>query len=248
MNEQSTLSRVRVVLSHTTHPGNIGAVARAMKTMGMWALCLVEPKVFPDAQASARAAGGLDVLDNAKVCQTLAQALKGCVLAVAMTARHRDLSPPAATIREAAARLIEAARNDEVALVFGTENSGLTTEEVAHCQMVVHIPANPAYASLNLACAAQVMCYELFMAAAAMPPSRESPSLAKIEDVERFFAALEKALIDIEFLNPLAPKRLMPRLRRLFAKAEVDKEELNILMGMLSSHAASRAKLRGEHV
>lgn len=241
MNEASELSRVRVVLSHTTHPGNIGGAARAMKTMGVSALYLIKPRRFPDAEATARASGALDVLRGATVCESLDDALKGCVLAVAMTARRRDLSPPVLAIREAASRLIAAAHAGEAALVFGTENSGLTTEEVNRCQTVVHIPANPAYPSLNLACAVQLMCYELRMAAVNAPPANNEPNVrARLEDVELFFVMLEKALIEIEFLDPHAPKRLMPRLRRLFARAEVEKEELNILMGIVQ--CASQTK------
>jgi tRNA/rRNA methyltransferase len=241
MNDEGALARVRIVLSHTTHPGNIGGVARAMKTMGLSALYLVDPRYFPDSQATARASGAPDVLDGAKVCKSLDEALKGCALAVATTARHRDLSPPVLPIRAAAARLLETARNQEVALVFGTENSGLTTQEMARCQMVVHIPANPTYPSLNLACAAQVMCYELRMAAVAVP-AREAAPLPRLEEVELFFAMLEQTLVEIEFLNPFAPKRLMPRLRRLFAKAVVEQEELNILMGILSTMRAAAAR------
>jgi tRNA/rRNA methyltransferase len=241
MNEDSALKRVRVVLSHTTHPGNIGGAARAMKTMGLSALYLVKPKCFPDPQASARASGALDVLRGAKICESLDDALEGCVLAAAVTARHRDLSPPVLLIRDAARRLLEAARTEEVALVFGTENSGLTSEEVARCQMVVHIPASPIYPSLNLACAVQVLCYELRMAVVdSAEPAQQPVPLARLEDVERFLALLEKTLIEIEFLDPLAPKRLMPRLRRLLAKAEVEKEELNILMGIVQ--CASQCK------
>lgn len=240
MNGKHALARVRVVLSHTTHPGNIGGAARAMKTMGFSALYLVNPRHFPDAEAGARAAGALDVLHRATVCKTLDEALGNCVLAVATTARSRDLAPPVLSIRDAAARVLDIAHEHEVALVFGTENSGLTSDEVMRCQMVVHIPADAGYASLNLACAVQVLCYELRLAAALEEREPQIAPRAKLEDVERFFLMLEQSLIEIGFLNPLAPKRLMPRLRRLFAKADLEKEELNLLMGILS-------KMRSAH-
>ena len=233
MNDDAALARVRVVLSHTTHPGNIGAAARAMKTMGLTSLCLVNPRRFPDAEADARASAALDVLRAAKICGSLDDALAGCVLAAAMTARARDLSPQVVPIREAARRLLEIAGSDDVALVFGTENSGLTSEEVMRCQMVVHIPTSSTYSSLNLACAVQVMCHELRMAISTAEQTERTFPRARLEDVELFFSTLEEALVEIDFLDPLAPKRLMPRLRRLFAKADVEKEELNILMGIL---------------
>ena len=241
MNEESALKRVRVVLSHTTHPGNIGGAARAMKTMGLSSLYLVEPKRFPDADATARASGALDVLHGATVCASLDEALAGCVLAAATTARCRDLAPPVLPLREAAARLLENAREHNVALVFGTESSGLTSDEVMRCQMVVHIPADAVYASLNLACAVQVMCYEMRMAASFNQSSqRDMAPRARLEDIELFFATLEQTLIEIDFLNPFAPKRLMPRLRRLFAKAQLEQEELNILMGIVSKMRSAR--------
>jgi tRNA/rRNA methyltransferase len=204
-----------------------------MKTMGLASLSLVNPERFPDAEADARASGALDVLRAATVCSSLDEALAGCVLAAATTARPRDLSPRVVPIREAAKRLLETANTDEVSLVFGTENSGLTSEEVMRCQMVVHIPTSSTYSSLNLACAVQVMCYEMRMALSMAERAEKSIERARLDDVERFFSTLEQTLVEIDFLDPHAPKRLMPRLRRLFTKADVEKEELNILMGIL---------------
>ena len=170
MNPDDPLHNVRVVLSHTSHPGNIGAAARAMKTMGLDSLYLVNPKSFPDKEAERRAAGAWSVLNNAKVCRNLDEALSGTVLAAAITARHRDLSHEIFDARGGALELLGHARQNPVALVFGTEMSGLTTSEVSKCQIILHIPANPEYSSLNLASAVQLMAYELRMALPSIEP------------------------------------------------------------------------------
>ena len=230
------LSRVRVVLSRTSHPGNIGAAARAMKTMGMTALYLVSPKKPVDAEAVAMASGAADVLHGASVCATLAEALQGTVYALAVSARRRELAHVSSDARGAVSGLIEAARAGEVALVFGTEMSGLTNEEILQCRAVAHIPADPDYSSLNLAAAVQVMAYEARVAAlgaAALPATESAP--ARHEDVENFYAHLEQSLLASGFLNPANPKRLLPRLRRLFGRARLEQEEVNILRGMLKS-------------
>ena len=171
--EDAALARIRVVLSHTTHPGNIGAAARALKTMGLERLVLVAPRRFPDRQADAMAAGAAELLDRTRVCGTLDEALAGTTLAIALTARRRDLSPLAGDARSAAELAVAAARSgDEVAFVFGTEMAGLSNEDLIKCQRVAHIPANPAFSSLNLAAAVQVVAYELRMAAALRRRSR----------------------------------------------------------------------------
>jgi tRNA/rRNA methyltransferase len=228
------LANIRVVLSHTSHPGNIGSAARAMKTMGLSQLCLVAPRHFPHPEADALSAGAVDVLQTAQVHATLEDALASCVTAVGLTRRRRDLSHEPLDAREAAAKLIAIAQTQPVALVFGNETSGLSNEELGRCQMLVTLPANPAYPSLNLAAAVQVMAYELRMAALGAVPADTAPrDLAPLEDIEFFFARLEETLIDIGFLDPAHPKRLMPRLRRLFSRTQLEKEELSILMGML---------------
>lgn len=232
------LGRVRVVLSHTSHPGNIGAAARALKTMGLSRLVLVNPREFPSPQATARAAGADDVLERALVCDSLTQALEGAVLVAAVTGRRRELSTPMHWAREAAAELAAAAEKGEVALVFGNETAGLTNEEVAQAHMTVLIPANPAYRSLNLAAAVQVLCYELRLAATAPgePPSVSGAGEpASQDEVERLVQHFEQALVGSGFLDPKSPKRLLPRLRRLFARARIEKEEVAILRGALSS-------------
>jgi tRNA/rRNA methyltransferase len=231
------LARVRVVLSHTTHPGNIGGAARALKTMGLARLVLVNPRHFPNAQAEAMAVGADDVLAAAHVCASLDEALAGTTLAIALTARRRDLSPLALDLREAASvAAVEAAGGGEVALVFGTEMSGLSNDEVIRCQRVAHIAANPAFSSLNLAAAVQVVAYETrvaVMGGAAPDPDRTQP--ATHEEVEGLFAHLEASVLRSGFLDAGNRRRLMERLRRLFGRARLESQEVNILRGMLSA-------------
>lgn len=232
----SPLANIRIVLCQTSHPGNIGSTARAMKTMGLGRLMLVSPKQFPHAEADALASGATDVLANAVVTNTLDEALAGTVLAIGMTARRRDLSHPMLGLREAAQRMLDTVPSGEVALVFGTEMFGLSNDELDRCQLAAHIPTNPDYSSLNLAAAVQVAAYELSMTAAAWTvPDAPQRELASHDDLERFYAHLEQSMIAARFLNPEMPKRLMTRLRRLFARAQLEKEEVNILRGVLTS-------------
>lgn len=232
------LNNIRIVLSHTSHPGNIGAAARAMKTMGLSSLYLVNPKSFPDEVADARASNARDILERAVVCHSLDDALNDTVLAAAVTARSRGLPHETYDSRSGTQALLKHALAHPVALVFGAETAGLTTEEVSKCQMTVHIPANPDYSSLNLASAVQVLAYELRMASLSTEWSVEASStvtLAAFNDIELFYDHLEQVMIYSEFLNPDEPKRLMQRIRRLFARARLEKEELNILRGILSA-------------
>jgi tRNA/rRNA methyltransferase len=232
----SVLDNVRVVLSHPSHPGNIGAVARAMKTMGLSRLYLVNPRCFPDAEAMTRASGAADVLEGATVCASLGEALAGTVLAAALSSRRRDLSLAPLSPREAAPQLLSEAACNEVALVFGAETSGLTNEELDHCQMRVMIPANPNYASLNLGAAVQVLAYELRTAALSSELPTEAPgNWASLDEIEGMFGHLEQVMIASGFLKPASPKRLMHRLRRLFARTRLEREEVNILRGILTS-------------
>lgn len=238
MNRPCPLDNVRIVLSHTSHPGNIGATARAMKTMGLSKLYLVNPKSFPDKEADARASNARDILEQASVVDSLEGALHDSVLAMAMTARPRDLSNRTLDVRQAARTLLDYARNSPVALVFGRESVGLTTAEMSLCQLTVHIPANPAYSSLNLAAAVQIMAYELRMAfTEAMPSSSQQLTYqpASFQDIELFYHHLEQAMIDSGFLDPKQPKRLMQRIRRMFARTQLEKEEVNILRGIISA-------------
>ncbi len=245
MNDLSALGRIRVVLSRTSHPGNIVAAARAMKTMGLSRLWLVSPASFPDPVAEARASGAGDVLANAQVVDSLQEALSGTVFAAALTARRRDLSLARRDPRAAAAELVQWSRNacGEVALVFGNEASGLSNEELGLCALPVTIPANPAYASLNLGAAVQLMCYELRLAAmgegGSAFPAESLPEPATHDEIENFFAHLESSIVASGFLDPAKPRRLMPRLRRLFGRARLEKEEIAILRGILSSFDVS---------
>ncbi|PTQ78598.1 tRNA/rRNA methyltransferase [Nitrosomonas oligotropha] len=236
MNTPCPLDNIRIVLSHTSHPGNIGAVARAMKTMGLHSLYLINPKCFPDAEADARAANAIDILQQAKVCVEIDKALENTVLTAAVTARPRELSHTIFDARQGAMELVQQARQQPVALLFGRENSGLTTTEVNKCQVIIHIPANPQYPSLNLASAVQVMAYELRMALSENP-TRPAVSgvTANFNELELLYTHLEQLMIASGFLDPQKPKLLMQRIRRLFARARLEKEEVQILRGILTA-------------
>ena len=235
MKATGPLRRIRVVLSRPSHPGNIGSAARAMKTMGIRQLCLVRPKRFPDPEARAMAGGALDVLEAAQVCADLDEALAGTAFSVALSARPRELSHPALDARAAARELVDAAQRDPVAIVFGNETVGLTNKEIMRCSRLVRIPASEEYASLNLAQAVQVMVYEARMAA--LGPAKTSPKIepARYEDIEKLHAHLERSLYASGFLHPRDPRKLMDRLRRLLARARLEKVEVNILRGMLAA-------------
>ena len=236
------LKRVRIVLCEPVHPGNIGAAARAMKTMGLSNLHLVNPARFPDPESEWRASRATDVLESAQVHETLDDALHGVAFAVACSARLRDISVPAVSARAAAARVIEVARSQDAALVFGNETYGLTTARVNKCRLLASIPANPTYASLNLAAAVQVFAYEIRVAAEPGQPYAASSQLATHEKIEAFYEHLEDVMARIGFLDPAHPKKLMPRLRRLFGRAQLEEEEVNILRGILKALAEPKKK------
>jgi tRNA/rRNA methyltransferase len=238
------LDNVRVVLSHTTHPGNIGAAARAMKTMGLRHLYLINPRYFPDDQAVAMAAGADDILRDAVVCDSIDQALQGVVFTLAMTARQRDVSIEVKTPREALPELLQHAAGQPAALLFGTEMSGLTNEEMGKAQVLVSIPCAAEFSSLNLAAAVQVLAYELRVALQGHIPDAPQVQPAPYEQVEGLFAHLEKTLAEIGFFNTQNPARLMQRLRRLYARARLEQEEVNILRGILSVTTGYNARLK----
>ena len=231
--------RIRIVLIETSHPGNIGAVARAMKNMGLTRLYLVSPEQFPDPQATWRAVSAADVLESAQVVATLDEAIGDCSFVVGASAKDRRIPWPVLDARRAAGEIGAASEQGEVAMLFGREDNGLANEELMRCNLHLAIPTSDAYSSLNLAMAVQVVSYELHMLAAAdkLPaePDREwDAAPATQENMERFFVHLEQTLSEIGFLNPAAPRQLMPRLRRLYSRIRLDEMELNILRGMLT--------------
>jgi TrmH family RNA methyltransferase len=247
------LPRIRIVLVATTHPGNIGAAARAMKTMGLSRLVLVAPRFFPAPEATALAAGADDVLAAAVVVPDLDAALAGCVRVYGCTPRPRTVPMPELSPRAVAPRALAEAAGGEVAIVFGTESSGLSNEQVQRCHAAVNIPADPAYDSLNLAQAVQVLCYELRCAAlgeatptpvAALAPTRAGEPPATAEDLEGFFAHLERTLFEIDFLKGRGSANLMRRLRRLLLRATPTRREVLILRGILAD-AQRCARLSG---
>ncbi|MCL2020520.1 MAG: RNA methyltransferase [Betaproteobacteria bacterium] len=242
MNRNTVLDRVTVALSRTSHPGNIGSAARALKTMGFGRLTLIEPKHFPSTEAEALASGAADLLLTARVCMSLDEALAESTFCVAVSARARDLGPPILTARAAAEEIMaHVARGGEAMLLFGNEAAGLSNNDLQRCQRIATIPANPEYSSLNLAAAVQIMAYEMRQAAEAMLPEAASvvtpfSSLpATQREKEDFFGHLESVMRETGFIHPERPRRLMPKLRRLFARADLEKDEINILRGFLTA-------------
>jgi len=228
---------IRIVLVGTTHPGNIGAVARAMKNMGLSDLALVKPRHFPHEEATARASGATDLLDNATVVDTLAEALTDCIYVAGASARPRAINWPTMGPRDCAERMISEARSGKVAAVFGPEKSGLHNDDLDLCHTLLTIPTNPDFSSLNLAMAVQVFAYELRVASTldAGPAFQTEAPPASSEEMEHFYIHLETVLRDIRFLDPDNPRHLMRRLRRLFIRARPDQNEVNILRGILTA-------------
>lgn len=232
------LSHINIVLVGTTHPGNIGAVARAMKNMQMTNLRLVAPKIFPSADATSRASGADDILARAMVCDTLREAIADCQVVFGASARSRTISWPDLTPRQCATEIFHKHPGDKIAIVFGREHSGLTNEELDMCRYLLHIPCNPAFSSLNLAAAVQVICYELFVTAGDLPEHKvigdrgECP-LATAEQMESFYDHLREALIDIDFTQADKSTSIMRRLRRIYNRIELDTKEVDILRGIL---------------
>jgi tRNA (cytidine32/uridine32-2'-O)-methyltransferase len=228
---------IRIVCIGTSHPGNIGAVARAIKNMGLTKLYLVSPRCcFPNPHANARAAGADDVLENAVVTDDLSLALQDCGLVIGVSARQRHIALPILTPRVSAEQIVREAQQTSVAILFGAEDAGLTNEELHRCHHQVQIPCNPEFSSLNLAAAVQLLSYEIYLANLAQPSESEAASdWASADEMERFYTHLEEILIDIKFLDPTNPKHLMKRLRRLYHRARPDKTEINILRGILTA-------------
>ena len=230
---------MRVVLVETSHPGNIGASARAMKNMGLEALTLVNPKLFPHADATARASGADDILYDAQVVDSVTEAISDCTLVLGMSARRRNVPIKTLDVRGAA----DLARQNPgpVAVLFGCERSGLSNEELDKCHALVQIPTAE-YASLNLAMAVQVFAYEWFMSQAVTAASDDAGEMPTAAAMEHFYGHLESILIQTGFLDPANPRQLMRRLRRIFNRAEIDPNELKILRGILSAVEPQRRK------
>lgn len=236
----SLLNQIKIVLIETSHTGNIGSAARAMKTMGITQLCLVNPIVKPDSQAISLAAGASDIVKNAQIVTSMEEAIADCQLVIGTSARSRHLQWPHLESFESGDKIVmEAQQGHQVALVFGRERVGLTNEELQKCHYHVSIPANPDYSSLNLAMSVQVLCYEIRMA---MLRTIDKPNIVsdpidypKNDDIERFYQHLEQTLLQTGFINPNHPGQIMGRLRRLFTRAQIEQQELNILRGILTS-------------
>jgi len=244
------IENIRVVMVETTHPGNIGAAARAMKTMGYNNLYLVKPKIYPNAEATARAAGADDILGTVVVCDSLEEALQGCVTVVASTARPRSISHSVFTPREYAPKLSEMLKLGTVALVFGRESSGLSNEELEYCNVILQIPTNPEFSSLNVASAVQILCYEfnqlLQSDTVDKIDNEEKTRLATADEMTYFYDHLEQSMIDVGFLNPQQPRKLMRRLKSLFNRAHLDENEVSILRGFLAAVRETATKTKSD--
>lgn len=223
------------MLVETTHPGNIGAVARAMKNMCLSELYLVRPRLYPHPEATARASGADDLLAAAVVCDSLEEALAGCSLVVGASARRRTIPWPEVDARGFGA--MAAAHPGKAAAVFGREHAGLTNTELEQCGYLVHIPSNPGYSSLNVAAAVQIVAYEAMMAAGGRPAEAQAPDdrPATADELEGLYGHFERALVQIGFLDPGNPRQLIRRLRRLFNRAHLEQTEVNILRGILKA-------------
>jgi TrmH family RNA methyltransferase len=244
------LTAIRIVLVEPSHPGNIGAVARAMKNMGLSDLVLVRPKAFPHPEASARASGADDVLARARVVESVTEAVADVGFVAATTSRPRDQNFRALDLHDAAARIFEMSARGPAAVMFGAERTGLTNEELALAHLLIRIPANPDYPSLNLAMAVQLTTYELFRAAgspaSSRPLSEPAVPLAPGADMERFYAHLQEVLDEVEFKDRTAGgTHLMTRIRRMFQRCEMDQNEVNILRGFLTSVQQKRRRAAG---
>ncbi|MFT6957116.1 MAG: tRNA (cytidine32/uridine32-2'-O)-methyltransferase [Halieaceae bacterium] len=234
------LDNIRIVLVNTSHPGNIGGAARAMKNMGLTRLTLVAPKQFPDEQAQWRAVSAADLLEQAVVVDTVEEAVADCQFVVGTSARNRSIPWPLLDPRRCAERIGAATRvGEQVAILFGREDRGLTNEELQLCNLHLNVPTSE-FSSLNLAMAVQVVCYELRMLLVADDlPDDDSKQwdtpFSTAKNMELYYQHLEETLVDIGFLDPKAPRQLMSRLRRLFGRVRLDELELNILRGVLSA-------------
>ena len=231
-----SIENIRIVLVEPSHPGNIGAAARAMKTMGLGRLGLVDPHRFPDPQAEWRAAGARDIVARCQVFDDVDAAIAECRWVVGTSARQRRIPWPAGDVREVTAEIVARAAGGEVAVLFGRETSGLTNEELQRCNKHLQIPASPDYPSLNLAMAVQVVAYEIFRQAAnvPLPAAAWDKAPATVAAVESMLAHLEALLTETDFLDPANPGQTLTRLRRLFTRVQLDETEVGMLRGILT--------------
>ncbi|MFH1334579.1 MAG: RNA methyltransferase [Pseudomonadota bacterium] len=240
-----TLRNIRIVLVRPSHPGNIGAAARAMKTMGLSRLYLVQPRLFPHETATTFSSNAVEVLEHAVVCQTLEEAISDCVAVFGTSARKRSFQKPLFDVRQAAEKVLNEYTEQEVAIVFGCERCGLENDELLKCHFHVCIPSNPVYESLNLAAAVQVISYELRMAF--LNKGLDSRlrgndgegrgndgegRLSTVDELEGLYQQIENTLIQVGFINPKHPRQAMKRVRRMTARAMLDKEDMDLLRGM----------------
>ncbi len=239
---QLNAANIKIVLVNTSHPGNIGAAARAMKNMGLSELVLVQPENFPSGVAIGRAASAIELLENALVTESLEEAIADCGLIIGASARRRSIPWPMLAPEECGEKAVVESDQHKVALVFGREDSGLNNEELQQCHFHVQIPANPDYSSLNLAAAVMVICYELNKAVIKLADQSINAleqfwdqERATADQVEHFYSHLERVLVAIDFHDPENPRQLMQRLRRLFGRVRIDAMEMNILRGILTN-------------
>lgn len=237
------LSRIRIVLVETTHPGNIGAVARAMKNLGLNQLALVSPQSFPNAQATARAAGADDILCAANVYATLTEAIRDCHLIIGATARSRTIAWPELEPRECARKIFNEPEGTNVALLFGRESSGLTNDELDRCHYILRIPANPQFPSMNVASAVLVIAYELLLASRNSERKNQDTVVpATADQLESYFTHLDQTLCQIGFIHPDRSRSIMRRLRRLFNRTRLEEKEVDILRGILSAAQGKKSQ------
>jgi len=242
-------ANIRIVLVETSHPGNIGAVARAMKNMQLESLYLVRPQQPPDRHSAARSSGATDVLDSAVICNTLSEAISDCRLVIAASARQRSIPWPTADAAEAAEKLVESCQQAPVAMVFGREDRGLNNEELDHCHFMTRLPANPAFSSLNIAAAVQVFSYEIRKSYLAMREQHQTGTLTKtdisnnVADIDRqassknmmnLFNHFEETLIQVHFMPEHRTRTLMRKIMRFFYKSQITEEEVSIFRGILT--------------
>jgi len=230
------INSIRIILVNTSHPGNIGAVARAMKTMGLKHLYLVNPKIFPDVNATAMAAGADDILAKATVTSTLADALIGSKIVFGTSARLRALTLPTTDPKKAAQIITNEAKTNNIAILFGRENNGLTNEELEMCNYHIHIPTDPNFSSLNIAQAVQLIAYEIkVIEKNNLPITASKTELATTDEIQDFYQHLQQALAAINFLNTKNQRHLMAKLKRLFNRTQLEKPEVGILRGILTA-------------